>query len=168
MKPTRASHQWKIGVNRECVTTIKTHIISQRTHPHNIPLSILTATTVVAPCFTIFCPSALTTFPKAPSPRDLPRASMSRCISHSVSSGNSYSEIMWCEPEDDVPIWLCDFCFSIFTTGISCKQNINKGTVYVKTQQVDRNNVFYVRVSMHHNLIYIKNQRDATWQYGYE
>ena len=27
--------------------------------------------------------------------------------------------------------------------------------------------LFYVWVSVHHNLIYIKNQRDATWQYVY-
>ena len=26
---------------------------------------------------------------------------------------------------------------------------------------------FYVWVSVHHNLIYMKNQRDATWQYVY-
>ena len=26
---------------------------------------------------------------------------------------------------------------------------------------------FYVSVSVHHKLIYIKNQRDATWQYVY-
>jgi hypothetical protein len=27
--------------------------------------------------------------------------------------------------------------------------------------------IFYVWFSMHHKLIYIKNQRDATWQYVY-
>ena len=26
---------------------------------------------------------------------------------------------------------------------------------------------FYVWVSVHHKLVYIKNQRDATWQYVY-
>jgi hypothetical protein len=28
-------------------------------------------------------------------------------------------------------------------------------------------NIFYVWFSVHHKLIYTKNQRDATWQYVY-
>ena len=52
-----------------------------------------------------------------------------------------------------------------------CKiQSVNSNLLSLRTILVFISNIlldFYVLVSVHHKLIYIKKQRDATWQYVY-
>lgn len=81
----------------------------------NIPFNIFTATTQGIPGFPVFV-CALITFPNAPSPKVLPKIKCSLGNSQALSTGSSYSEML---PPLLSSAATVDFCFSIFTTGIS-------------------------------------------------